>query len=360
MEPVVSPLPDRGALAFAREAYRGLALYDPMREPCELDLSDNTNRFGVPPAARRVLAAADTEAITRYPAVYARDLKQAIADYAGVAPECVVTGCGSDDVLDSSIRAFTEPGDRLAYPDPTFPMLPVFARMNGLEGVAVPLAEDGDADAAGLLEPRARVTYLCSPNNPTGRATAPQRIERVLDAAAGVVILDEAYIEFASPQRSFAPVAAARGNLLVTRTLSKAFGLAGLRIGYGIGSPEIVAEVEKSRGPYKVGGLTERAAMAALTEDREWVASRVAETLAHRVRFAEALRGLGLRPLDSSANFVLVPVPAAAATAAAMRRAGVAVRAFPGLHRHGDALRISIGTWPQMERALAALGGALS
>jgi len=356
----MSPIPDarRDTLAFARASYRALGLYDPLREPCEVDLSDNTNLFGVPPAAGRALADLAGAAVTRYPAVYARELKRALADYAGVTQDAVVTGCGSDDVLDSAIRAFSEPRDTIAFPDPTFAMLPVFAHMNGLEARTVPLLPSGDLDADALLATQARIVYLCSPNNPTGGAVSPEAIAHVVDRATGVVIVDEAYIEFAAPLASLAASSSRRANLLVARTLSKAFGLAGLRVGYAVGAPALVADVEKSRGPYKVSGPAERAAIAALESDRAWVAHRVAEVVANRGRFAAALAQAGRVVAPSHANFVLVRVADAAATAAAMRARGVAVRPFPGLRGIGEAVRITIGPWPMMERALVALAEA--
>jgi histidinol-phosphate/aromatic aminotransferase/cobyric acid decarboxylase-like protein len=171
------------------------------------------------------------------------------------------------------------------------------------------------------------------------------------------VILDEAYAEFAGG--SVAASAPAHGRLLVVRTLSKAFGLAGLRVGYGIGAAALVAAVEKSRGPYKVSALSEHAAVAALTRDLDWVRARAAEAVAIRGRFARALAARGLSPLPSAANFVLVPVVDAAAVERAMRARGVAVRAFARLPRIGDAVRITVGPWSQMEAARDALLAAM-
>src|SRR5207247_4714426 len=189
--------------------------------PCALDLSDNTNRFGVPPAALRVLREAGAEALGRYPEAFAGGLKAALAAYAGVRPEEIATGCGSDDVIDSAIRAFSEPGDRIAFPEPTFAMIPIFARMNGLTPVGVPLRDDMEIDAGGLLASGARIIYLCSPNNPTGGAASRGAIERVVRDAPGIVILDEAYAEYAGG--GWLARAAARELLIVKRTLSKAF-----------------------------------------------------------------------------------------------------------------------------------------
>ena len=346
------------SLDLAREAYREISLYAPDRSPCAIDLSDNTNLFGVPPAALTILRGAAASVVSRYPSLYAGGLKAALAAYCDVEPSQIVTGCGSDDVLDSAIRAIAEPGDVIALSEPSFAMIPIFARMNGLRAVGIPLLPDHDIDAEGLLSTGGRIVYICSPNNPTGSRASDAAVRRVLSESRGLVVLDEAYAEF---DQDFNYLAEARthGRLLVVRTLSKAFGLAGLRIGYAAGTAALVAEVEKSRGPYKVNALAERAAVAALTEDRDWVRARIADVVEIRRRLASELRRLGLSPLPSAANFVLVPVPDAQHLGAAMRRAGVAVRPMPQLPVVGDALRISIGPWPMMEAALAALRSAL-
>jgi histidinol-phosphate aminotransferase len=343
----------RGALELVRAAYREISLYAPDRSPCPIDLSDNTNLFGVPPTALATLREAAESAITRYPALYAGDLKGALARYIGVRPNEIVTGCGSDDVLDSAIRAVTEPGDAVAIPDPSFAMIPLFARMNGLHPIAVPLRADHDVDADALLATGARVIYVCSPNNPTATAASRDAVRRLIDDAPGLLIIDEAYAEFAG--HGYAAKAPLSNRLLVVRTLSKAFGLAGLRVGYAVGTPELVAEVEKSRGPYKVSALAERASVAALTHDSAWVRQHIEETIANRDRFVAALRGLDLCPLPSVSNFVLLPVSRAIEAAATLRQRGVAVRPMPGLTGIGDALRISIGPWSMMEVVLELL-----
>lgn len=346
------------SLELARAAYRGISLYAPDRSPCAVDLSDNTNLFGVPPGALDSLRASAESTIARYPTLYSGNLKAALAEYCAVDVSSIVTGCGSDDVLDSAIRAVSEPGDVIAFPEPSFAMIPIFAQMNGLRGVGVPLLPSYDIDVDALLATGARITYVCSPNNPTGTAASDDALRRLLNEARGMIILDEAYAEFHG--QSYVIDAQRHGRLLVVRTMSKAFGLAGLRIGYAIGGEALIAEVEKSRGPYKVSALAERAATAALENDREWVRAHVVETIRNRERFADELRRLGLEPLPSVANFILVPVPAAVEIGAAMRRAGVAVRPMPQLPVVGDALRISIGPWPMMEAALAALARGLA
>lgn len=341
-----------------RSEWNGLKLYQTPESPVALDLSDNTSRFGVPPSALAVLRGAQDEWIARYPSGYGEPLKRALAAYAGVKPEQIVTGCGSDDVLDSAVRAFARPGDTLASIAPTFPMPARFAQLNGLRVRETPVARDGGFDPSALLLGDPAIVYLCSPNNPTGASLDGDAVDRVLAHASGIVILDEAYAEFAGTSRTAA--APALGRVLSVRTLSKAFGLAGLRVGWAAGHEALVRDVELSRGPYTVNALAERAAAAALTHDVDWMRARVAESLAAREALETGLRALGLEPLPSRANFVLAPVPDAPALAARLRERGLGVRAFANLPGYGDALRIHSSPPAEQDRALALLKEALA
>ncbi len=347
--------PDR--LGFARAAYDNVPLYDPKRSPVELDLTDNTNLWGIPPAAERALRDVQSSSVTRYPTLYAAELKTELARYLGVSPDMIVTGCGSDDILDSAIRAFGEPGDRVASSEPSFAMIPIFARMNALAYSGIRELPSQQPDVEALLAERARIVYLCSPNNPTGAGLARETIERVVAQSEGVVFIDEAYAEFAGV--SHVDLATQSDRVLVIRTMSKAFGLAGLRIGYAVGQPRLVMEVEKSRGPYKLNALAEQMALTALRQDLPWVNEHVALAVELRERLSGALRDLGLAPMPSLANFVCVPVPNCVAVGAAMRERGVAVRPFPSLPHVGDALRISVGPWHLLQRMLDALVPAM-
>lgn len=350
---------------LTRESYRAIQLYAPDRAPCRVDLSDNTNAWGVAPAVEAAIRDASVSTLTRYPNLYAASLKDALGRYLGVPSERIVTGCGSDDILDSAIRAFAEPGDAIAVPDPSFAMIPIFARMNGLRPVLVPLTASYDVDPDGMLATDARIIYLCSPNNPTGTSLSRSGVERVIERAPGVVIIDEAYAEFASIDLS--ALALESDRVLVARTMSKAFGLAGLRVGYATGAPALVAEVEKSRGPYKVNAVAERAALAALGDGLDWARDRVAEALENRARLTAELERRALAPIASEANFVLVPISNANARAKHMRSLGVAVRPFEGLPpvsdglraSGGSALRISVGPWEMIDAVLAALDASM-
>lgn len=338
-----------------RPAYGPLERYAPDRRAIEVDLSDNTNRWGAHPAALRIIRSAGDMDLTRYPDVYADGLRETIARRHGVPLECVTTGCGSDDLLDSTFRAAGEPGEAIAYVSPTFSMVEIFARMNGMEPRPI-LA--GAADPSALLDDAPAVVYVCRPNNPTGEAPTRAWIEALVDAAGPrgpVLLIDEAYADFAADD--FLVEASGSARMMVVRTLSKAYGLAGLRVGYAVGSPEVIREVEKSRGPYKVSRLAERAAIAVLEDREEWVPGVIGAVKEGRARLVDELRLRGLHTRPSEANFVLLPLGArgAAETTASLRERGVAVRPFPGLPGIGDAIRISIGPPNEIDRLLAAL-----
>jgi histidinol-phosphate aminotransferase len=273
-------------------------------------------------------------------------------------------------VLDTTMRAFARPGDRIAYSVPTFSMIPAFARINGLVPVEQPLrdaANGYDIDGERLVASNARIIYVCVPNNPTGTDVGRTSLEYVVDHAPGIVIVDEAYAEFAPSTHE--DLLKHGGNVVLTRTLSKAFGLAGLRIGYGLGAPDVIDYIERARGPYKVNAAAERAALAALEETPdglEWVRDRARLARESRDRFLVALRERGFEPLPSATNFVLVPHRDAPAIASRLRRDGFIVRLMTELPRDlsalaassGRALRIGVGPWGVMERVLTSLSGA--
>jgi histidinol-phosphate aminotransferase len=295
--------------------------------------------------------------VTRYPGVYVSQLKEALAGIAGVPVECVTTGCGSDDVIDSAMRAFLESGDGITYPEPTFGIIATFARMNAAVTRPVPLGPDFTLDVDALAATNARLTYLCRPNNPTGTQFDRTAVEAVVDRAAGLVLIDEAYADFAG--EDLGKWAADSDRAIVLRTLSKAYGMAGLRVGYAIGPPRLIAEIEKSRGPYKVGGVAEAVALAVISRDLGWVRGNVAAVRENRTKLASQLGALGLRVCRSAANFVLVELPpdlgGARDCANRLRERGVAVRPFEAVPQAGECLRVSIGPWPMMEAFIDAL-----
>lgn len=347
-----SGLASPARLSIAREAYESVPFYDPKRSPVALDLTDNTNLWGIPPAAERVLRHFAVSSVTRYPTLYAAELKQALAKYNGVEADMIVTGNGSDDILDCAMRAIVNPDDLVAGSEPSFVMIPIFAKVNSLRWQSFTELSSHQPDIKSLIAANPKVIYLCSPNNPTGSLIARENIERALSECTGAIFIDEAYAEFAGV--SSIDLTAKSDRVLIIRTMSKAFGLAGLRVGYAIGQPALVREVEKSRGPYKLNALAESAAMAVLTNGLEWVNEHVALAVSNRQRLAGELSALGFSPLESHSNFLCVPVDNCVEVGAALRSRGVAVRPFVDLPHVGDAMRISVGPWEFMETFLEA------
>lgn len=344
---------------FPREDYKSLTRYHFDRSPVEVDLSDNTNQWGAHPDAVTALAEAANDGLARYPALYADELREAIGKRIRVRPECVTTGCGSDDVLDSIYRAVgSREDDFVSVAVPTFSMALPLARMNGMQARTTPWAEALE-DPEALLEGGPALVYVCRPNNPTGHVAPTHWLESLIDAAGPegpVILVDEAYVDYGGD--SFAQVAMFEPRLVVSRTLSKAFGLAGLRVGYAVAAKDTVREFEKSRGPYKVGRVAASAAAAALRDEDGWVDRTVAECVENRDRLWQALTLRDLDPQRSFANFILFRSPSgdAQADALALRARGVAVRPFAGAWPDGaDALRVTVAPWPLLERFLTAL-----
>lgn len=342
--------------ALVREDLARIPLYAPsVLEGVTLDLRDNVNLWGAAPAALAALRAVEGPQLRDYPTVGGGALVSALAEWLEVTTESIVAGCGSDDVIDACFRAVATPGGVVAHADPSFSMVPVFARLNGLEPIGVPLRADGSMDVDRLLATDARLIYVCSPNNPTGTVTPRSELIRLFDEAPGVVLLDEAYGEF-SDAHDLRQEAARRENVLVTRTFSKAWGLAGLRIGYGVGGAALTAAVTKARGPYKVNAMAERAATAAVRSDVAWMEQVAREMREVRERLAGALRQRpGLTVWASEGNFVFLQVASpAAALAEAFRARGIGVRAFSGLTGIGECLRIGLAPWSELQRVVAA------
>jgi histidinol-phosphate aminotransferase len=354
-------------MRLAREGMGALPLYSPDLARCAVDLSDNTNLWGAPPAALRALREAPVAALSRYPTLYSEPLHAALLDYVGLTNEPdvgVVTGCGSDDVLDSTMRAFGEAGDSIAFSAPTFSMIPVLARLNGLTPLAIPFVDGFDVDAERLVGTGAKITYLCAPNNPTATPISRAAVEYVVANAAGIVLIDEAYAEFAS--EVFTDLVARNERVVIARTFSKAFGLAGLRVGYGVGASGVVRLIERARGPYKVNTLAERTVLAALEpldDGLRWVREHATLAVANRARLIAELAQMGFVALPSAANFIMVPTPRAAELFRALSSRGVLVRAFTAMPRDlpalaecdGTALRIGVGPWEMMTTFLDIL-----
>ncbi len=317
------------------------------------DLSYNTNFWGPPPNVRTFLSELPASVLSEYPAAQGASLSSAISNHVGFDRASIAVGCGSDELLDAAFRAFAGSGDVVAYPDPTFGMVESFARSNGLDAVPVPLTADYRPNMSALARTSADIVYVCSPNNPTGGVVDRGELESLLATTRGIVILDEAYVEFAD--RTNIDLVESSDRLLVLRTFSKAFGLAGVRVGYAVGRPKLIELLDAVRAPYSVNSIAQCTALTALQCGLPWVEACVSHTRALRSRFLSELASAGISALPSQANFVLVTGVDVRAAAKELQAVRVRARMFEDLAGIGDAIRLTIGPWPIMARCITAL-----
>jgi histidinol-phosphate aminotransferase len=273
-----------------------------------LALSLNENPFPPLPAVRSALIES-IDAANRYPEYLPERLRSLIAGRVGVRDEQVVIGVGATGVILQVLHAVTSPGEKMVMTTPTFEGYPIFARMAGLDPVMVPLDAHGhhDLDALADAASDARVVVLCRPHNPTGTLESADDVERFLRRVPSdtVILLDEAYIEFVAPQHRLDGVALVRRfpNVMVLRTFSKAYGLAGLRIGYGFGAPELASSLWTMQPPFGMP-ITSAVAVAASYDAETQLRQRIQLITAERNILCRRLRAMGIYSTDAHANFV--------------------------------------------------------
>jgi histidinol-phosphate aminotransferase len=314
----------------------------------------NTNESPLP--ASPSVGAAVAEALAelhRYPHPQGEPLRTAVARHHGLSPESVVLGNGADQVLESCFRAFADPGDAVVLTRPTYSLLALLARIGSARVITVPLGDGGSLPEAFSTTPGV-LRLLCNPNSPTGIWVPPAAVAAGLAGVESVVVIDEAYCDFAP--ESCVPLLAGHPNWLVVRTFAKSYGLAGLRVGYALGHPGLIEDVAAVIETYPVDRLALAAAGAALA-DQAHHARIVQMVVSERERLAAALREAGWDVLPSQANFVLARPPGgdAVSVAAELRQERILVRHFPE-GDHSDRLRITIGTPEQNVALLAAVG----
>lgn len=298
--------------------------------------------------------------IHRYPPQPPRELAQRMARYYGVGVGNVLPTRGSDDAIDALIRCFCRPGlDAVEIVPPTFAMYATFARLNGVPVIETPLGADFELPLDALCESRGdvRLTFLCSPNNPTGKAIDNDVVAKTCKARTGLVVVDEAYAEFMQ-QPSAVELLRKFGNLVVLRTLSKGLALAGARVGTLLASPDVIEFVRRVLPPYPLPTPSVFAAEQALADGAlEITRKRIADLLAERERVAAGLHECSsVRKVhDSDANFLLVSFDDASAVFTRLESSGIRVRAFNDT-RLRDCLRIGIGSPAENRALLAALG----
>ncbi len=330
--------------------------------PCKVKLDGNESPYPLPDdVAEMASAALAAVEVNRYPDPEARRLKAAAASFLGVDEGSILFGNGSDELISIAMTTFSAGTGKVLYPVPTFSMFSITAAALGLERVEVPLDGDFDIATGPIFEAIERndpdAVFLASPNNPTGNLFSKDRIEAVLEAARGVVVVDEAYADFAG--RSVLGLLDKHPNLIVLRTMSK-IGFASLRLGIAVADPALLREMNKVRLPYNINSLTQAVALVVLTHPG-FIRERVAEVVRERMRIWEALKAIdGVLPYRSDANFILMRVGDADRVFERLVEQGVLVRnlSSPGVLE--GCLRVTVGSPEENDYFLSALRRALA
>jgi len=347
------------ASALARPEVLSLEPYAPaIWEPALERLHANENPW-------RAMGDASHAGLNRYPEPYPLALEARLAALYGVAPDALIAARGSDEGIDLLVRTFCIPGrDAVLVCPPTFGMYAFAARVQGAQVREVPLLGDSDfaldeKSLAAAVSPAVKLLFLCTPNNPTGTTFEAERVMRLARALDGrcLLVVDEAYAEF-NDQPGAIGLLSEAPNLVVLRTLSKAYALAGARCGSVIAAPDIVGLLRRIIPPYAIPTSSSEAALDALEPGRLALArERIARIVAERTRLSAALAALPdcKRVFPSRANFVLARFHDAARVLAAARNAGFLLRDFSQNPHTAGCLRISVGTADQSDRLIAAL-----
>lgn len=326
-------------------------------------LASNENPLGMPESAKKAMAKA-AEDLGRYPDSNGFDLKNALAKKLNVPFEWITLGNGSNDILELTARAVAQEGDEVVFSKHAFAVYPLATQAVGGKAIEVPATKDYGHDLPAMLKAitsKTRLVFVANPNNPTGTFLPAKEIETFLEQVPSnvVVVIDEAYNEFLTPEQQYDAIAWVRKypNVIVSRSFSKAYGLAGLRIGYGVAQNNITDLLNRIRQPFNVNSLAQAAAIAALA-DVEFLKKCYELNRAGYAQLTAAFEQMGLRYLPSSGNFVLVKVGddvnAGAKVNLELLKAGVIVRPV-GNYGLPEWLRISIGLPEENQAFIEAL-----
>lgn len=351
--------------AQVRPAVAGLPVYRPGKSAAQAEeehgisdaikLASNENPYPPHPAVVEAIAAA-AAGVNRYADHRATELRSRIAEWVGVDAENVAVGCGSVGLLQQLCLVFLDPGDEVVFPWPSFEAYPINVQLMGATAVQTDLTDHAiDLDAvADAVSPHTKLILLATPNNPTGTALATRDINALLEKIPPhvIVLVDEAYREFCDPALGdpVADLLPHHPNVVVSRTFSKAYGLAGLRTGFAVAHPAVISEIDKALIPFAVNALAQAGSLAAL-DNLDAIQPTLDQIKAERDRVVHALTNAGWELPDAQANFVYLPIGAeTVAISQDLERKGVVVRPFPEV-----GIRVTIGTPEENDRFLRSL-----
>lgn len=351
-------------MTYERPNIASMQGYSPGEQPDDaavIKLNTNENPYPPGPAVATALAASEVAELRRYPPPLATEFRRAAARLHGLGPDNVIATNGGDELLRLVLTTFTDAGDRIVVTRPTYSLYPVLAEIQGCELEQIELNDDWSVPenfARQLQDSDAKLCLLVNPHAPSGRLLDAVYLDRLAAAFPGVLLIDEAYVDFVDPALGYSaiPLLARHDNVLILRSMSKGYSLAGLRFGYGLGPESLIAPMlYKTRDSYNLDLLAQRLATAAL-QDQDYASSTWARVRASREYLRSELAAMSIDSLPSQTNFLLCTITSGKAMelAAALKSRGILVRYFDQ-DRLRDKLRISIGTEEENQALISAL-----
>ncbi len=347
-------------MGYFRENIEKAKGYEPGFQPAETDvvkLNTNENPYPPSPAVMDAIRDISEEQMRRYPDPHGNKFRKAAAEVNGVGPDYIMCCNGGDELLKIAVRAFCDENRPLAYPVPTYSLYPVLANLQNCKAIEVPFDSEFNLPAK-LASADAALTIVCNPNAPTGSFVSVDEMKSLAGKLSGVLLIDEAYVDFA--EDNCAALVKDFDNVIILRSMSKGYCLAGIRFGYAIAQPALIAGLMKVKDSYNVDVVAVAAATAAI-RDQAYFQQNVKKVKAERARLTQQLRDLGFDVPDSSANFVLAKCKNHKAVEIyeklVERKIYVRYFDYPNLN---DKLRITVGTSEQNDKLLLALKKILS
>ena len=341
---------------WIRSTLRDVTLYyNPKITAFRMD--NNANLLGPNPVAKKVFKEFAETDVNFYPTTYSDPLRTALAEFYRLEMDNFMVGNGSDEMLDVCFKALLQCGENVVTPYPTYALHSFFIKVNAGKMIQADLKEGFQLDPDAINRTDGKIVLLCTPNNPTANAFRMKDIREIIEGRDGPVIVDEAYGEFV--KGSFIPLVNDYDNLIVTRTFSKAFGLAGMRVGYAASNKSLTQILLRAKTPLSLNLLSERVAIAAL-KDTKFVKRTVQMVEKNRGPLSKGLKSLGFEVFPSDANFILVRSPISSEKLVSeLAKKGILIRDFGKLRMLENCVRVTIGTTKMNARLLARLGEVL-
>jgi histidinol-phosphate aminotransferase len=342
---------------YFRSNVNAMAAYIPGEQPklgtSIIKLNSNENPYLPSPAVLEVLKDFDGEWLRRYPNAYGEEFRQAASKVLGVPDNWIIVGNGSDELLNVVMRACVEKGRKVVYPSPTYVLYSTLTQMQSAELIEIPYSENYRLPLEEIIAANGNITFIASPNSPSGHVVPKDDLRKLAGNLSGILVIDEAYVDFA--QENALDLVAEFENVMIIRTLSKGYSLAGIRLGFGIANPQLLSGLYKVKDSYNIDAIACKIGAAAIS-DQAYKNACVAKIKASRNELAEDLQNLGFRVWDSHTNFLLVQPPQnnAEYLYLKLKEQGILIRYFPQ-PQVDDKLRITVGTVEQNQILIQAL-----